>query len=255
MAIKVRPDALKAIVSNFADSTVGAVSCKDQIIDKTGGGHSENLYINYDMFVRTLSSSAGSIIGVTGGFYAVRRELVLGGWNPAYPPDFYVALKAIKENYRVIQDARVTASYYTSDSNTAEINRKVRTISRGMSALFANLQLINPIQYGFTAIQLLSHKIFRWLTPFFLIVCFATSFVLYLNGEYPVYSILFWIQAVLFLICIFSYLVVNISKIRLKILKYPATFALYNIVILMSWKNAVTGKEFIIWEPTKRTLQ
>ena len=255
VSIMVGPNALKAIVSNFADNSIGAVSCKDAITDDTEGGHSEKLYITYDMSVRTISNQIGSIIGVTGGFYAVRRALTTGGWNPSFPPDFYVALKAIEEGFRVVQDDRVVARYHTSKSDKDEINRKVRTITRGMWALFSNVKLLNPFCYGLASIQLISHKILRWLTPFFVLICLITSFVLLRHGLSPFYTMAFWIQACFYGFSIAAFFIERYWNINSSVLRFPAMLIFFNIVILLSWKNIITGKKFIIWEPTKRNVQ
>ncbi len=69
-------DALRAIVRPFADPTIGLVSGEDATL---AGEHAvatgEGLYVRYDMWVRRLESLSGSLVGASGCFYAVRREL------------------------------------------------------------------------------------------------------------------------------------------------------------------------------------
>ena len=252
VSILVQPDALKSIVSNFADESVGVVSCRDEIVQDIRGGLGDAIYIKYDMWVRKFSSRIGSLIGVTGGFYAVRRSLTIGGWDPAYPPDFYAALRAIEARFKVIEDNRVVARYYTPISDKDEMDRKVRTITRGMWALFSNAALLNPFRYGMVAIQLISHKLFRWLTPFFLLVCLAVSAVLWFVGLSYIYFVIFWLLICFYGLCTTAYLTVYKMEFGSLVMKIPAMWMLFSVAILLSWKNLFMGKKIIIWKPTAR---
>ena len=51
-----------------------------------------------------------------------------------------------------------------------EFARKVRVIVRGIQALFAFGYLLDPIKHKMFFFQNLSHRLLRWLAPFFLIV-------------------------------------------------------------------------------------
>ena len=50
-----------------------------------------------------------------------------------------------------------------------EFERKVRTLIRGMTTLFAYGRLLNPLRYGGFAFAFASHKVMRWMAPFFLV--------------------------------------------------------------------------------------
>ncbi len=252
VSILMQPEALKAVVSNFGDPSVGAVSCRDQIEQLNNDNTGDILYINYDMLVRKYTTKIGSLIGVTGGFYAVRSEIAEGGWEPSFPPDFYAALRSIEMGYRVIEDYRVIAKYYTPTSSKGEMDRKVRTITRGMWAFISNLNLLNPFKYGMVSFQLFSHKLLRWMLPFFLIVSLLSNSAIVLMGDFFFYTMIFWIQIATFLVSIFSFGVVS-YKIKINSLfKFPAMFFVFNLSLLLSWKNLVTGQRIVKWEPTKR---
>jgi glycosyltransferase involved in cell wall biosynthesis len=250
VGIIVPPSALKDIVSNFADDSIGAVSCRDEIITQFES-YGDSLYINYDMVIRSFTSKVGSLIGVTGGFYAVRRELAEGGWDPAFPPDFYVALKSLKMGFRVVEDSRVTARYYTPASDTMEMERKIRTITRGMAAFFSNMGLLNVFKYPMVSLQLVSHKLLRWAAPLFFIICFVSSGALaYRNLLF--YQIIFGIMA--FFLCIGTLGVFfgSITGLLGRLFLLPRVFIVFNLAIVISWKNLLTGKRIVKWTPTVR---
>jgi len=248
VAILTHPDCIKLIVQNFFDNKIGAVSCRDVIVGEKKGG--EGSYIEYDMFVRKYTSQIGSLIGVTGGFYAVRAEIAKGGWNPAYPPDFYVALRTIKHGLRVIEDIRVHAHYKVAAKAWDELPRKVRTINRGMHAFFSpsGRILLNPFKYGFISLELLSQKLFRWLMPFFSLTLFFSNFLLL---DTSVMMFFFFVLQVLgYCMALTGFLLEK--KIDINLFKFVFYFVMANIALLTAWYEFIIGKQHVVWQPTKR---
>lgn len=252
VAIITDQDSILKIVQNFHDKDIGVVSCRDAIIgENTKSGIGEKGYIRYDMMVRDFTSKIGSIIGVTGGFYAVRKEIAKGGWNPAFPPDFYVAIRCIKRGLRVVEDSRVKAYYKTAAKEWDELPRKVRTINRGMKALFSysNRDLLNPFKYGIVSLELFSHKILRWMTPFFLIALFISNIMLLDSSVVPFLFI--WPQLAIYLLAAVAFLTKKNTE-NLALLKFPFYLILANTAILKAWYDFIFGKKYVIWQPTKR---
>jgi len=246
VAISTDPDCVKRIVRNFADETVGCVSCRDAIVGEHNEG--EGNYIRYDMLVRKYTSRIGSIIGVTGGFYAVRKEIARGGWDPAFPPDFYAAIRSIQLGFRVIEDPEVRAYYKTTSRQTAEFQRKVRTINRGMHALFfmSNRRLLNPLKHGFVSVELISHKVLRWMLPFILTSLFLSN--LMILNEYSVAILIFIPQLILYGMALSAF-VLNKKN---GLLNFALYFVITNMAILKAWHEFFIGKKYVIWQPTKR---
>ena len=250
VAISTDTASLRHVVQNFNDKKVGVVSCRDVIIGGEANSGGEKGYIHYDMMVRDIISRIGSLIGVTGGFYAVRKEIAKGGWNPAFPPDFYVALRSIKKGLRVVEDSRVKAYYKTAAKEWDELPRKVRTINRGMRTMFSvsNRNLMNPFKYGIVSLELFSHKIMRWLTPFFLIALLASNILIYGTSIFS--SVLLWPQVVM-------YILGGAAFWRKKgqtgsIIKLPLYFIIANMAILRAWYELIIGKSYVKWQPTLR---
>jgi glycosyltransferase involved in cell wall biosynthesis len=251
VAILTDPDCVKLIVQNFHDPDVGVVSCRDAVVvGKTRGG-GEKEYIQYDMLVRRYTSQMGSLIGVTGGFYAVRAAVAKGGWNPAFPPDFYVALRSLKRRLRVVEDPRVKAYYKTASAEWDELPRKVRTINRGINALFSvsNRQLLNPFRFGIVSLQLISHKILRWMTPFFLIALFLCNMLQVCQS--PMWTGLFISQCVFYLSGMMAYWYFSRFK-TIMLFRLIHYFNIANLAILKAWYDFFSGKKYISWQPTKR---
>lgn len=254
VSILVEKNAVRDIVSNFADDAIGAVSCRDQIEQLDEKEIGDAAYINYDMVVRKFANRIGSMIGVTGGFYAVRRVVAEGPWNAAFPPDFFAALRAIKLGFRVIEDPRVVACYYTAASGRGEMDRKIRTITRGMWAMLGNCELLNPFRYGFVSFQLFSHKLMRWLTPIFFLCCLFSNAVLALAGESLFFGVTFVLQLIFYFLSIVSFFRLYYTERYSRVVRVPAMWLMFNLSLLISWKNLLTGKKIVKWAPTVRNL-
>jgi hypothetical protein len=129
-----------------------------------------------------------------------------------------------------------------------EFIRKVRIVVHGIDVLFTFKDLLNPFKYGFFSVQLLSHKLLRWLVPFFLgIILFCNLLLLKEN----------WIYLVLFLgqliFCAMFLLASFVKKLRsVLFFRIPYFFISSNWSILYAWFKYFSGEKYIIWEPTKR---
>jgi glycosyltransferase involved in cell wall biosynthesis len=171
-----KPDALQKIVANFADPSVGCVSSVDKILTQNGMVSGENFYVKYEMYLRRLESEVNSLVGLSGSFFAARRE-VCKDWKTDLQSDFNTLLNSIRIGLRGVSDPDAVGYYRNVKSHKKEFERKVRTVVRGISVFMRAKTMIDPRKYGFFAFQLLSHKLCRWLVPFWLITALATSFV------------------------------------------------------------------------------
>ncbi len=89
------PDSIDHIVQDFDDPGVGAVSSEDTFISTDGSVVGEGLYVRYEMWLRRLESRVGSLVGLSGSFFAVRRP-VLTRWDTAIPSDFASAINTVR---------------------------------------------------------------------------------------------------------------------------------------------------------------
>ena len=162
-SIDLQPGALQQLVRPFADSRVGCVSGEDRI----AGGGGEALYGRYELLLRRLESRTASIVGASGSFYAQRRALC-GPFTAGMAPDFLSVLRTVEQGFRAVSEPRAVGTMSSLREPRREFERKVRTVLRGMTTLFANGRLMNPLRFGPFSFMLVSHKLVRWLVPFFL---------------------------------------------------------------------------------------
>lgn len=165
-SVRIEPDAVKALVRQFTDPVVGVASGRDVSVagsdteGKVNAG--EAGYVNYEMWVRSLETRTGGIIGASGCLYAIRRELHSVHVPEHLSRDFCAALTAREHGYRAISVSDAVCRVPRTGSLAGEFQRKVRTIVRGLQTLAHKRDLLDPLRYGGFALKLWSHKLARW---------------------------------------------------------------------------------------------
>jgi glycosyltransferase involved in cell wall biosynthesis len=242
-SIMLQTDALKKIVAGFADPAVGCISGEDHI----PGGGGEGLYGRYELYLRNLESQVGSIVGASGSFYAQRRSLC-EPFVEGLAPDFLSVLNTVEQDYRAISEPAAKGTMSAVGDSGAEFRRKVRTLLRGMTTLWVKRSLMNPLTYSTFAYVLISHKLMRWLVPFFLIAMFIANAVLVGSGFYLA---IFALQVIFYGLAILAWLKVGSWDEKLAA-RVPLYFSIVNVAILQAWWLFFRGVRQEIWEPSKR---
>ena len=240
------PNAISNIVKNFYDPTVGCVSSVDKIIDAQGKLTGEGAYVSYEMLLRGLETKVNTLVGLSGSFFAARRE-VCRNWRSELQSDFNTLLNAVHSGLRGVSDPESVGYYKTIADETKEYERKVRTVLRGIAVFMKSLPMLNPFRYGLFSWQLLSHKLCRWLVPGALILAFVSN--LFLVFRSPWYSFFFVLQ-----LCFYGVAAggIKINLFSRNFLKLPAFFVVVNLSILTAWFRYLRGERLVTWNPSER---
>lgn len=247
VATILEPMGVANIVQNFYDPTVGCVSSVDRFIDSDGRISGEGAYVRYEMLLRRLESQVNSLVGLSGSFFAARKE-VCQPWATDLQSDFHTLLNAIKRGLRGVSDPDSIGYYKNIVHEKKEFERKVRTVVRGLSVFMRNLSLLNPFHYGLFSWQLFSHKLCRWVAPFFLLLAFISNLFLFSQGS--VYQSLFFFQMLFYGMAIST--AISPSLAACKFLKIPGYFVTVNLSVLLAWYRYAKGDRFVVWEPSQR---
>jgi cellulose synthase/poly-beta-1,6-N-acetylglucosamine synthase-like glycosyltransferase len=241
------PGGVKSIVRNFNDPSVGCVSSVDRVIDQTGRVGGEGSYVRYEMFLRRLESRVNTLVGLSGSFFAARREACFP-WSPELASDFNTLFNSVRIGLRGILDPESVGSYRDLEDEKKEYHRKVRTVLRGIRVFMNHVYLLNPFQYGLFSWQLLSHKLFRWMVPFAMILAFVSN--LFLAQESLFYLAAFLIQVVFYTSALLG---IWLDRLFIgSILKIFTYFVVVNLSILSAWYCYARGEQFVKWEPSAR---
>jgi glycosyltransferase involved in cell wall biosynthesis len=246
VGVELDPQALQAIVANFADSKVGCVSSEDEIV-KRPGFKGEQSYVSFEMWMRRLESCIGSLVTASGSFFAARRA-VCEPWHTDKTSDFFVVLNTVRAGMRAVVDPASIGRYGLSRSDKSELQRKVRTIVNGLDVFFLYVELLNPFRYGFFSWELVSHKLFRWLVPSAMLILFVSNFFLWNGG--PFYRLCLLGQITVYAVGLLALTVKSFE--RWKPVKLAGYFLLGNAATLMAWFYFLSGEKFVSWQPTQR---
>jgi hypothetical protein len=242
-AIILEPQALRALVSHFTDPAIGCVSGEDYI----EGAGTEGLYGRIELLLRREEAKLYSIAGASGCFYAQRRQLCLP-FVAGLAPDFLSVLVTVRAGKRAVAEPAARGAMAATASQRAEFARKARTFQRGLSALFANAQLLNPFAYPAFSFILWSHKVMRWFAPLPMIGCLAAAWLL---RDQTLYASLFAGQLALYVLALVGLLVPRLAA-RVGLVRISAFFVLVNLAALKAIALWAAGSRVEVWEPTRR---
>jgi hypothetical protein len=241
-------NAVGNIVKNFHDPSVGCVSSVDRFIDRDGRPSGESAYVRYEMFLRSLESRVNSLVGLSGSFFAARREVCHNAWSEELQSDFNTVLNSIRMGLRGVADPDSVGYYMNIADERKEYERKVRTVLRGISVFMRSLALVNPFRHALFAWQLLSHKLCRWLVPFAMVAALAANTALAPASRF--YLGLLVLQFLFYAVAAGGLLwkpLLGLAPVRL-----AAYFVLVNASITQAWLRYWTGQRLVMWQPSKR---
>jgi cellulose synthase/poly-beta-1,6-N-acetylglucosamine synthase-like glycosyltransferase len=165
--------ALRELVANFADPTVGAVTGELRLLPGEAGEQADmDMYWRYEVWARKRHSEIDSLFNTTGCIYAMRRSLA--GPIPAdtLTDDAILPLRAFFRGYRVIFEPAAIAYDYPAVPGT-EFRRRFRTLA-GLWQVHARVPELsgsgNRMRFHF-----FSHKSSRLLLPWAILLVIAMA--------------------------------------------------------------------------------
>ena len=184
---QIAPGSIRRLVRSFADPRVGCVNGEVVLRSDNRRGATAaigSLYWRYEKWLRACEARVDSLIGVDGGFYAIRRELFVPLPAGIILDDMFQPLSIIRQGYRVIVD-REARVFDTWPSRTQdEFQRKVRTLAGNFQLMQLAPWMLTPRNRAF--VQLISHKYMRLIVPYLLVLLQASSLMLFRGS--PIYA-------------------------------------------------------------------
>lgn len=238
------PDAVRQLVTDFADTSVGCVSGELFFLEDAESTVATEMgaYWKYEKLIRKAESRTGSVVGATGSIYAIRRFLFQPLPEGAILDDVLTPLAIARQGYRVLFEEQAHAFDIVSKDVSQEWTRKVRTLAGNWQMLSLEPSLLlpwrNPLWWRF-----LSHKIFRLLVPFFMSGVIVSS--LMLDGMFYRSAVI--AQALFYATAILAWLVPTVRSVRMFNLCY--VFMTMNAAAVAGFLRWVTGRCVTSWKP------
>jgi len=245
-------DVLRVMVPLFADPNVGCVTGRviyDASSDSTVGAGTRS-YWNYEFLLKTHESSIGSLIGVCGCMYAVRKSAYVPLYHEACS-DFLIATTMVRQGLRAIYEPTAVCFEEPNAEANKELAVRVRIVTQTFADLWRNRDMLNPLRHGFYAVQLLSHKVMRYLAPVFLLVILLLSGLL--ARQSPLYAGLFGAQVAFYSIAAISW---GLERFEIKVpgIVLPQYFVITNLATLLAFIKLIRGERYVKWEPLRDPL-
>jgi glycosyltransferase involved in cell wall biosynthesis len=174
-------DVLFKLVRNFYDRDVGSVTGWTKYIEEGKKKDTTGIYSWLEMQTKHWESLISSCVGADGAIFAIRKSL--------YKPldaqdinDFVIPLHVIRQGKRVVLDPEIFCFENLSKGQGDEFRRQTRITNRTLRAILRYPGFLNPFSYGTFSFFLLSHKLLRFLVPFFVAGAFIVNLLLLNNS-------------------------------------------------------------------------
>lgn len=239
-------NAIRAFVRNYADPHVGAVSgmYTYEVVEGASTGLATKVFWNLENFIKSRQTKIKTITGCCGCIYSLRKELYTD--LPAtIISDLVEPLMILQKGYRIVFEPEANALEETAGKSVDEFRMRIRVIVRGMTGMLYARRLYNPFKYPFVSLQLISHKVMRWLVPIFCIVAFVTNALL--AGSSLPYMLLIIGQILFYLMAAIGFFLEK-QGIHKKIFYLPLYFCIVNIAALISMFKVIKGENIVTWQ-------
>lgn len=244
-----RKEAISKLVQHFNEERVGCV-CGELRYINASNSHAENgeeLYWRYERFLKEKESKLSSLIGVNGSIYAVKRNCYVP-LNDDLISDLVEPLMIYMKGFKIVYEKEAISEENANNRMEDELKRKVRIITRGIRGLLYTKTLLNPFKWGIFSIQIISHKLLRWLVPYLLIILFVSNLFL-LSKRF--FQISFIIQNIFYMGAIVGFFLEKRRGTICKLLTTPLYFSMVNFAALLGWLKVIKKDPMKTWSPLR----
>ena len=244
-----QPDVLRVLMPSFADPSVGCATGRVAYTDpgSTSVGHGTRSYWSYEFLLKKHESNVRSLIGVCGCLYAVRRSAYVPLYHEACS-DFIIATKMVEQGLRAVYEPDAVCVEETNQHTEKEFKTRVRIMTQTFADLWRNRRMMNPLKSGFYAVELISHKVMRYMVPLFLILAFVASAALAPRSLF--YAVALAAQVCFYGAAALSWLLERFGWHN-RLLAIPQYFVLANLASLMAFYKFARGERYVRWEPIR----
>jgi len=235
-------DALKRLVSHFADPEIGCVVGKLRYVERhtTSVARGEGLYWRYEGMLSLLESSLHSVLVANGSIFAIRRDL-FPDLYPEVANDFQIPIEIGAGGHGIVYEPRALAFEQSAMLWQEEFQRKVRIIVRGLSGLWRLRAKIT----GFRRWQFVSHKLLRWAVGPILLATLVSNALLMRDSVF--YTLTMTGQLFLYLAALNGWRMRKTRKSH-PLFYLPFYFTMVNLAAVVAFVKFLAGERRSVWE-------
>jgi cellulose synthase/poly-beta-1,6-N-acetylglucosamine synthase-like glycosyltransferase len=240
--------AVHDLVENFSDPSIGCVT--GRVVYHYGQDATSEGFRGYQKFavaIRQAENHFGSQTSVSGSIHAMRRSLYVAT-NPAYTLDVANPLHTVVKGYRVIYEKKALSQEESRKTIRDEFRARIRIGMRTISMIPYIIHLLILNRKFAYAIQIISHKILRWLLWCLMLLSLLSS--LLLANTSTIYALALALQ-LFFYACACVGLITKKINIRIPGLSTAAFFLVANLAMGIGAMKCLMGTRAPAWDPVR----
>lgn len=261
--IMLDPKAIFEMVKYFKDPEIALVDSNMQHkgLKKEGISRQEKTYIEGEVEIKNAEGKIwGSMIGPFGGCYTLRKSFYTEVPSNSLVDDFYINMKVLEKGGKTINETNALVYEDVSSILKEEFRRKIRIATGNFQNLFRFAHLL--FRFNAVSFCFLSHKVLRWLGPFFILLTFTTNLylvytqILHHTNELSyfvrkAYLFSFWGHCIIFTMPLLDFILnkVNLHPLLPRLVSH---FLTMNLALLIGFFRFLGGVKSGIWTPTQR---
>ena len=236
------------LVRWFSHPQVGVVCGRLVLTDPHTGRNVDSLYWKYETLLKRCEGRLGALLGANGAIYAIRKELYQPIPSQTLIDDFVIPLLAkLRSGCSIIYESSAVAREETPADVRSEFRRRARIGAGGFQSIGMLWRLLDP-RRGWVALSFLSHKVLRWICPFFMIGVLASNLLLL---DIPFYRLVLMSQLGFYLVSVLAAFLPPSIKF-LKPLRLATMFTSMNLALFVGFWRWLSGRQNGVWVRTSR---
>jgi len=224
--------AIRYLVAALMQPGIGAVS--GELVHYAPGTQTAaniGLYWRYEKIIRRAESRFWSTIGATGALYAIRAADIPRLHPDTLLDDFEIPIATLRKGLRTVFESRALIYDELQSDSTGERRRKLRTLSGNFQSFARNPWLLLPWGHRVWW-QFMSHKVFRLLVPYALVLALVGSFAI--GGAYRIFG---FAQLLAYLL--------GVAALRTSALRRNRLLGLLVLFMELNWTAALAAKVYL----------
>jgi len=234
---------IRNMARHYADGKVGCVCGRltGKNLDDSALGLGQKLYWKFEYFLRISQSRLGILSKATGANMSMRKSLYKSV-QPETDIDTIAPFNVVLAGYRVIYEEDAVAHETFSLDFARQFLIRQRYVLYSFWTFKYCPSLLNPFKHPVLAVNLISYKVARYLTPVFLIAIFLLNALL--AGRNVFYALCFTLQCGFYFLALAGFLLMK-GNLRVKLFSIPFSICYMELGMLSGIVKFVLGKKVV----------
>lgn len=248
--IRLNHNALSILVANFNDSKVGGVIATQNLENETednSGSVGVLIYQKYENFLKQYESQIDSCVNAFGYFYGIRKKYFKPIASDLLCDDMFTIYSVLENKGKVVFAGNSKVNEVREKSLENEKHRRLRASAGGMATVYYFKNLLNIFKFGWVSFFIISHKISRWTTPYFMILLAILTSIF--QSDTILYYVIAVAQIILYTAA-FAGFIVEKFGINLSIFRPFLFFVVINYALLLGSIRFFQKAQNAVWDRT-----